>query len=99
MWCRVSQSNINWIQALEFANQMSMIEGLSQCYRKNETEGSVNKVEMSCGMHGVSFANGCRVDNSPSKDTAMPYADSETAIEVAWVREKFQRWNVTQCVD
>ena len=28
------KSNINWIQTLEFANQMSMIEGLTQCYRK-----------------------------------------------------------------
>ena len=40
------KSNINWLQVLEFANQMSMLEGLGQCYRKVEDKKSQTVVEI-----------------------------------------------------
>ena len=40
------KSNINWLQALEFANQMSMIEGLDQCYRKGRRQKAQTVVEI-----------------------------------------------------
>ena len=54
------KSNINWLQALEFANQMSMLEGLGQCYRKVEDKKHRRSGDRD-GLYGVSFADRCRV--------------------------------------
>ena len=81
------KSNINWIQTLEFANQMSMIEGLTQCYRRNETEGTANKVERIPECTGYRLPTDAEWMHFSSQDTSMPYADSETASKVAWVRD------------
>ncbi len=78
------KSNINWLQALEFANQMSMLEGLSQCYRKEETTGSV-QMEQDCT--GYRLPTDEEWMTFSSLNPVMPYADSETTSEVGWVRD------------
>lgn len=78
------KSNINWLQALEFANQMSMLEGLGQCYRKGK--GS-DLVEMDPDCTGYRLPTDEEWTTFSSLNPTMPYADSETSETVGWVRD------------
>ena len=76
------KSNIHWLQALEFANQMSMMEGLDQCYTQIEGQSVVLKEE----------CNGYRLPSDQewmkfSSKSSMPYADAQEATSVGWVKE------------
>ena len=81
------KSNINWLQALEFANQMSMLEGLGQCYRKGSDASAVDSIEMVSDCTGYRLPTDEEWMQFSSRDTSMPYADSETTDAVAWVRD------------
>jgi hypothetical protein len=75
------KSNINWLQTLEFANQMSMMEGLEQCYTQVEGQR-------------VTFKEGCKGYRLPldtewmmfSSKSHLPYADAEDLESVGWVK-------------
>ena len=55
------KSNINWLQALEFANQMSMLEGLDSAIGRSRQKNHSGSGDRD-GLYGVSFADRCRVD-------------------------------------
>ena len=82
------KSNINWLQALEFANQMSMLEGLTQCYvRGGEQSGASISIEAVAGCNGYRLPTDEEWMQFSSQDASKPYADSEQAQTVGWVRE------------
>ena len=84
------KSNINWLQALEFANQMSMLEGLGQCYRKGKE--STDVVEIEClDCKGYRLPTDEEWMTFSSLDPTMPYADAEHAETVGWVRGNSKR--------
>lgn len=80
---RCPKANINWLQALEFANQMSMAEGLEQCYK----EGPNGQVDWKRDCTGYRLPTNAEWTQLSSKDSTQPYADSESAPLVGWVRE------------
>lgn len=75
------KSNINWLQALEFANQMSMMEGLEQCYTQAEGQSVLFKD----GCNGYRLPSDIEWMSFSSKDN-MPYADAEDVLSVGWVK-------------
>ena len=81
------KSNINWLQALEFANQMSMLEGLGQCYRKVEDKKSQTVVEIEADCTGYRLPTDAEWVKFSSLDPDSPYADSDTSSSVGWVRD------------
>ncbi len=80
---RCPKSNINWLQALEFSNQMSIAEGLEQCYQNNPT----GQVDLKEGCTGYRLPTDEEWSRLSSKDSTRPYADSDSAPLVGWVRE------------
>lgn len=77
------KSNLNWAQALEFANQMSILEGLTQCY--HNSDGKTIEFKKDCD--GYRLPTDEEWIGFSSKDAKMPYADSESAPTVGWVKE------------
>ena len=77
------KSNINWLQALEFANQMGMLEGLGQCYRKGKDS---DVVETNLDCTGYRLPTDEEWMTFSSLHPTMPYADSEVSETVGWVR-------------
>ncbi len=88
------KSNLNWLQALEFANQLSMVEGLDQCYTK-EAQGVVTVVS---GCNGYRLPTDAEWTELSSQDKSTPFADSQTVTEVGWMRDNsdLQRHPVCQ---
>ena len=77
------KSNLNWAQTLEFANQMSILEGLTQCY--HNSNGKTIEFKKDCD--GYRLPTDEEWIGFSSKDAKMPYADSESAPTVGWVKE------------
>lgn len=76
------KSNVNWIQTLEFANQLSMMEGLEQCYV--QVGEDIPQLKKDCtGYRLPTDDEWMKV----STKVDMPYADSEEAVNVGWVKE------------
>lgn len=75
------KSNINWLQTLEFANQMSMMEGLEQCYTQVEGQKVIYKE----GCTGYRLPLDTEWVKFSSKSN-LPYADAEDAESVGWVK-------------
>ena len=77
------KNNVKWMEALEFANQLSMMEGLEQCYSPNE----LGEILMLSGCSGYRLPMDEEWLSFASKDLEKPYADNEKVTEVGWVKE------------
>ena len=76
------KSDINWTQTLEFANQLSMSEGLEQCY--SPVEGAPIQVSAECS--GYRIPTDSEWMSFASEDSKLPYADNENVTNVGWVK-------------
>ena len=77
------KSNINWAQTLEFANQMSILEGLTQCYHNIDGKNIEAKEE----CDGYRLPTDTEWSGFSSLNKEMPYADSDFAPTVGWVKD------------
>ena len=81
------KSNLTWLAALEFANQLSIAEGLPQCYVKTENaknEAMITSIE---GCTGYRIPTDEEWVQLSSLDSTAPYADSTDAQKVGWVKD------------
>lgn len=76
------QVSVSWDKALLFANKLSMMEGLEQCYQINENNKIV--VEESCD--GWRLPTDSEWDVISEMDKGLKYAGSDTPEDVGWIR-------------
>ena len=75
------KNNVTWGQTLEFANQLSMLEGLEQCYTKDDS-GEIIQRENCTGYRLPSNAE-WEVFADVASNTK--YSGSDTVTEVGWI--------------
>ena len=77
------KSSISWMNAIGFANQMSIHEGLTQCYHSKK-DGSIILLEECDGWRLPTDKEWDQISDS---SLGSIYAGSETSTTVGWVRE------------
>ena len=77
------QVNVSWEKALLFANKLSMMEGLEQCYRVEE-EDTIS-LEESCD--GWRLPTDAEWDLISQMKKGQKYAGADNPTEVGWIRD------------
>ena len=79
------KSGLSWLQSVDLANQLSMMEGLEQCYAVRSASTTEQAIVVKESCLGYRLPTDAEWDMFSDIESALPYAGSTDPTEVGWM--------------
>lgn len=92
------KSGLSWLQSVDLANQMSLMEGLEQCYEVRSSSTTEQQIGVKEDCVGYRLPTDAEWDILSDIASGLPYAGSGNLTEVGWTNSNsdLQRHPVCQ---